>query len=137
MIPTGRYAPGATNNIGSGYFGNHFTTGSTVYLTKNRGTSVSVFTNWEIHGQKQTSNTTYVTPGQAFTDEWGVGRILPLNKKFTKLLQLGVIDYDRWQVTADSGTLASGLPVRVSPFYSVHAVGGQADSPGEESVSRL
>jgi hypothetical protein len=30
MIPTGRYAPGATNNIGSGYFGNHFMTGTTV-----------------------------------------------------------------------------------------------------------
>jgi hypothetical protein len=127
MIPTGRYAPGATNNIGSGYFGNHFTTGSTVYLTKNIGTSVSLFTDWEVHGQKQTSSTTYVTPGQAFTDEWGVGQVLPLDKKFTKLLQLGVIGYDQWQVTADSGTLASGLPAKLTPFYSVHAVGGQVN----------
>jgi hypothetical protein len=37
VIPTGRYTPGATNNIGSGYFGNHFMTGTTVYLTKNKG----------------------------------------------------------------------------------------------------
>jgi hypothetical protein len=52
--------------------------------------------------------TANVTLGQAFTDEWGVGQVLPLNKKLTKLLQLGVIGYDQWQVTADSGTLASG-----------------------------
>ena len=37
MVPTGRYSPGATNNIGSGYFGNHVETGSTFYLTKNKG----------------------------------------------------------------------------------------------------
>jgi hypothetical protein len=54
-------------------------------------------------------------------------RYFPLNKKFTKLLQLGVIGYDQWQVTADSGTLASGLPASVSPFYSVRAVGGQVN----------
>jgi hypothetical protein len=33
VAPTGRYSPGASNNIGSGYWGNHFLTGSTVYLT--------------------------------------------------------------------------------------------------------
>lgn len=81
MIPTGRYSPGATNNIGSGYFGNHFMTGTTVYITKNRGTSANIFTDWEVHGQKQTSGTNYVTPGQAFTDEWGFGQVLPLNSR--------------------------------------------------------
>jgi hypothetical protein len=33
MIPTGRYSPGATNNVGSGYFGNHLQTGTTYYIT--------------------------------------------------------------------------------------------------------
>ena len=28
----------------------------------------------------------------------------------TKLLQLGVIGYDQWQVTANGGTLSDGLP---------------------------
>ena len=27
MVPTGRYEPGATNNVGTGYFGNHLLTG--------------------------------------------------------------------------------------------------------------
>lgn len=101
MVPTGRYTPGATNNIGTGYFGNHLQTGTTFYVTKNKGTSVNLFTDWEVHGQRQGTNNTYKTPGQAFTDEWGIGQILPLKKDFSRLLQLGVIGYDQWQVTAD------------------------------------
>ncbi len=34
MAPTGRYTPGASDNVGSRYWGNHFQTGTTVYLTK-------------------------------------------------------------------------------------------------------
>lgn len=34
--PTGRYTPGATNNIGSDYWGNDFTAGVTFYITKDR-----------------------------------------------------------------------------------------------------
>ncbi len=55
MVPTGRYSPGASDNIGSDYFGNHLTTGTTVYLTKNKGTSVSLFTDWEVHGKSKAS----------------------------------------------------------------------------------
>jgi hypothetical protein len=128
MVPTGRYTPGATNNIGTGYFGNHLQTGTTFYVTKNKATSVNLFTDWEVHGPRQGTNNTYKTPGQAFTDEWGVGQILPLKQDFSKLLQLGVIGYDQWQVTADGGTIPIGPivgPANVLPFYSVHAVGGQ------------
>ena len=129
MVPTGRYSPGATNNIGSGYFGNHLETGSTFYVTKNKATSVNLFTDWEVHGPRQGTNDTYKTPGQAFTDEWGIGQILPLKKDFSKLLQLGVIGYDQWQITANGGTVPVGpivAPAKLLPYYSVHAVGGQA-----------
>ena len=34
MAPTGRYTPGASDNVGSRYWGNHFNNGTTVYLTK-------------------------------------------------------------------------------------------------------
>ncbi len=128
MVPTGRYSPGATNNIGSGYFGNHLQTGSTLYITKNKATSANLFTDWEVHGPRQGTNNTYKTPGQAFTDEWGIGQILPLKKDLSRLLQLGVIGYDQWQVTANGGTVPVGplvAPARLLPYYSVHAVGGQ------------
>jgi len=124
MAPTGRFTQGASNNVGSGYWGNDIVTGTTVYLTKNKKTTANLTTDWEIHGKKEGTN---VTPGQAFTTEWGVGQLFPLDKKFTKLLQLGVIGYDQWQVTADGGTYASGIPANLIPFYSVHAVGFQSD----------
>ena len=56
MLPTGRYTPGATNNVGTGYFGNHLVSGSTVYITKNKGTSANLFTDWEVHGARQGTN---------------------------------------------------------------------------------
>jgi hypothetical protein len=117
-LPTGRYRVGASNNIGYGNFGNHFITGTTVYLTKNKGTSANLFTDWEVHSNK---NGTDVTPGQAFTDEWGIGQVLPLKKNFSRLLQLGGVGYDQWQVTANTGAL------KKAPFYSVHAAGLQAN----------
>jgi hypothetical protein len=130
MVPTGRYSPGATDNVGTGYFGNHFQTGTTFYITKNKGTSANLFTDWEVHGSRQGVNGTSKTPGQAFTDEWGVGQVLPLKKDFSQLLQAGVVGYDQWQVTANGGTIPIGstglnAPASLIPYYSVHAVGGQ------------
>jgi hypothetical protein len=128
MIPTGRYSPGASNNVGTGYFGNHLQTATTFYITKNKGTSANLFTDWEVHGSRSGINNTSKTPGQAFTDEWGVGQVLPLKKDESQLLQVGVIGYDQWQVTANGGTVPIGnvlLPASVIPYYSVHAVGGQ------------
>jgi len=128
MIPTGRYSAGATNNVGSGYFGNHLESGTTYYITKNKGTSANVFTDWEVHGSEQGVNNTSKTPGQAFTDEWGLGQVLPIKKDFSQLLQLGVVGYDQWQITNNGGTtyLAGILvPASILPHYAVHAVGGQ------------
>ena len=46
----------------------------------------------------------------------------------SQLLQIGLIGYDQWQVTANGGTFSLGnliLPASGLPYYSVHAVGGQ------------
>jgi hypothetical protein len=131
VAPTGRYTPGATNNVGSGYFGNHLLDGITYYITKNKGTSANVFTDWEVHGARQGTNNTQKTPGQAFTLEWGLGQVLPIKKNFSQLLQLGLIGYDQWQITQNGGTVPIGntnltIPASSLPYYSVHAIGGQA-----------
>jgi hypothetical protein len=68
--PTGRFTPAASNNVGSGYWGNNLTSGATFYITKNKGTSANVFVDWEAHGKKSGTN---ITPGQAVTTEWGLG----------------------------------------------------------------
>ncbi len=119
-VPTGRYVDGATNNVGSGYWGHNLLSNWTVYLTRNKTTTADLATVWEIHSKKDGSN---VTPGQAFTIEWGLGQLIPLDKQFTKILQVGLIGYDQWQVTGNSGTVAAKLV----PPYSVHAIGCQAN----------
>jgi len=146
MAPTGRYTPGATNNIGSGYWGNDFEGSGTFYLTKNMGTTANFMGNWEIHGSKTTRSTdistdlgtlpinVQVTPGAAFTDEWGFGQAIPLDKPFmkaktiTKVAQLGLIGYDQAQVSRNtsSNTIVDAFE-RLVPFYYVHAVGFQAN----------
>jgi hypothetical protein len=127
VAPTGRYTPGASNNVGSGYWGNDITTGSTVYLTKNKGTSANLFTDWEAHGSKTSGAGTSLTPGQAFTMEWGLGQVLPLKKNFSMLGQLGVIGYDQWQLTNNGGFVTTNIPASVFPNYSVHAIGFQSN----------
>lgn len=122
FAPTGRYTAGASNNVGSGYWGNDITTGTTVYLTKNKGTSANLYTDWEIHGKKQVVTGGSITPGQTFTMEWGIGQALPLKKDFSRLLQIGLVGYDQWQVSGNTGTIASQLP-----YYSAHAIGFQTN----------
>lgn len=127
LAPTGRFTPGASNNVGSGYWGNDITSGTTVYLTKNKGTTANLATALEFHGQKSGTN---ITPGQTFTAEWGFGQVLPVKKDMSMLAQVGFVGYDQWQTSKSSGTLTvAGIPLPESriPFYSVHAVGVQAN----------
>jgi hypothetical protein len=133
--PTGRYTAGASDNVGSGYWGNNITSGTTFYITKNKGTSANLATDWEIHGQRKTASIpagqfSNKTPGQAFTIEWGLGQVLPLKKDMSMLAQLGLVGYDQWQVSSNGGTvIVAGIPVPASilPYYSVHGIGFQSN----------
>ena len=135
VAPTGRYTPGASNNVGSGYWGNDITSGTTFYITKNKGTSANLATAWEIHGQRTVASVpagqlSNKTPGQAFTMEWGLGQVLPLKKDLSRLLQVGLVGYDQWQVSNNGGTvILAGIPVPASrlPYYSVHGIGFQSN----------
>jgi hypothetical protein len=118
MAPTGRFTPLASNNVGSGYWGNNLTSGATFYVTKNKGTSANIFVDWEAHGKKSGIN---ITPGQAVTTEWGLGQALPLSKDMSKILQIGFVGYDQWQVSNNGGV------TRLLPYYSVHALGAQGN----------
>jgi hypothetical protein len=57
--------------------------------------------------------------------------VLPLKKDQSMLAQLGLVGYDQWQVSHSSGTLAvvggTPIPETLIPFYSVHAIGVQAN----------
>ena len=135
VAPTGRYTAGASDNTGSGYWGNHILNGNTLYLTENMRTTANLLTIWEIHGEKETPSTpsgqiTHTTPGQAVTTEWGLGQTILLKKDSSRLLQLGVVGYDQWQVSDNGGNyLRDGrlVPASLDPHYSVHAIGAQAN----------
>jgi hypothetical protein len=127
--PTGRFSPGASDNVGSGYWGNDITSGTTYYITKNKGTSANLATAWEIHQQK---SGTHETPGQTFTMEWGFGQVLPIKKDMSMLAQLGLVGYDQWQVSRNGGTVTlpppvGDVPASILPYYSSHGVGVQAN----------
>ena len=58
----------------------------------------------------------------------GSGPDTSAEKDLSKLLQVGVVGYDQWQVTNNSGTVSIGgviIPASAIPSYSVHAIGGQ------------
>lgn len=127
VAPTGRFTAGASNNVGSGYWGNDVNGGVTGYITQNKGTSANLYVDWEDHGKKSGTN---LTPGQAFTMEWGLGQALPLKKDESLIAQLGFVGYDQWQVSNNGGTLPVGpgtIPASLVPFYSVHAYGIQTN----------
>src|SRR5262249_36894153 len=116
--PTGRYEPGATNNVGSGYWGNNLLLGATGYLTAAKSTSANLFFAWEGHGEKRNTET---VPGQAVSMEWGLGQVVPLDKHLHRLLQVGVVGYEQWQASRSSGILSR------LPAYAVSAIGLQAN----------
>src|SRR5262249_22457976 len=116
--PTGRFSPGASNNVGSGYWGNNLLVGSTGYLTKNKATTANVFVAWEGHGRMKD---TQIVPGQALSLESGLGQVIPLDTGMTNVVELGVVGYGQWRTSANSG-----ITSRV-PAYAVHAAGIQAN----------
>jgi hypothetical protein len=110
------------------------------------GTSANFMGDWEFHGSKTTRSTdistmlgtlplnVQVTPGAAFSDEWGFGQAVPLDKPFlksktiTKVAQLGLIGYDQAQVSRNtSDNKVADAYEQLVPFYSVHAIGVQAN----------
>jgi len=130
VAPTGEFFPLSSSNNGSGYWGDNFATGTTFYLTKNKGTQRNLANNWEFHGTKKGTN---IIPGQAFTMEWGLGQMLPVRKN---LVQLGLIAYDQCQVTANQGPTAfRSIPGTPSGFRRTSFLLAKA-APYSSSTSR-
>jgi hypothetical protein len=123
VAPTGRFVPGATNNIGAGYWANAPFAGETVYLTKNKATAVSAFQYYEFHG---TQTGTEIHPGQTMSLDYSLTQVLPLEKNMKTLLQAGLIGYGQWQTTNKTGpTLQDNILGRL--HYGVLGLGAGAN----------
>jgi hypothetical protein len=112
--PTGRFEPGASDNLGLGYWTHQFQVAGALYFLQ-KATAIVVAATYEINQEKEDVD---ITPGQRFSLNYGVSQYLPLGPG---LLELGILGYSQWQVTDDSGSDATNKDVH----DQLHAVGAQ------------
>jgi hypothetical protein len=116
LAPTGRFKAGATDNVGSGYWTQAFSSGQTIFLTKNEATAVSAFQMYEFHG---TQKGTGIHPGQTLNLDYSLTQIIPLRDDIR--LQVGLVGYGQWQTTDKSGPTIT--PEQAKAHYKVNALG--------------
>jgi hypothetical protein len=93
--PTGDSSLTDPTRAGQGYWTHMLTAGATWYPDQDKQWSVSLLNRYEFNHEK---DDTSITPGQAWTLEWGLGRAL------NKTTDVGVVGYFQFQTTRDSGT---------------------------------
>lgn len=103
--PTGDSAAPPTTRVGLGYWTPMFTAGVTGYLDQEKTWAVSALSRYEINTEQ---TDTGITPGDAFTLEWGV------SKTVRKAIDLGAVGYYQQQVNKDSGIGAGAARDRVA-----------------------
>lgn len=111
--PTGDEPPPPTH-AGLGYWTHMLTAGATWYPDSEKQWALSALNRYEFNME----NDQDITPGQAYTLEWGLSRSL------SKTVDLGLIGYYQQQVTTDSGTGSSkerdrvaGVGPEIGVFY--------------------
>jgi len=116
LAPTGRFRNDANNNVGSGYWTHAFSSGQTLYLTKNKATSISAFQMYEVHtAQKSTS----IQPGDTLDLDYSVMHSFSLGGE--KRVQLGLVGYNARQTTDKTGPTIT--PAQSKAHYQVNALG--------------
>ena len=116
LAPTGRFTAGASDNVGSGYWTHVPSVGLTVFLTRDKSTTLSVFHMYEFHTVQDGTN---VHPGQTANIDYSVARTIRVNDDTH--LQLGLIGYGQWQTTDKTGPAITAE--QGSAHYRVNALG--------------
>src|SRR5438874_5782773 len=116
LAPTGRFAAGASDNVGSGYWTHTLSSGQTYYLTKNKRLVFSMFEMYEFHTNQEGTD---IHPGDTFDLDYSLMGTLVQTSGFR--LQLGLAGYEARQVTSKTGP---GISSAVSDErYAVNALG--------------
>ncbi len=110
--PTGDSAPPPSPPTGAGYWTPMLTAGATWYIDQAKTWSVSALNRYEFNTEQRDTN---ITPGQAYTLEWGIGKTL------AKVYDIGVVGYYQQQTTGGNvnGSLAHDRVAAVGPEISV------------------
>lgn len=114
--PTGKYKPGGTGNVSTGFWSNTLHAGSMLYLTKSKATQVSVF---DFYAWNTTAQGTTVRPGQNDSLDYSLTQTFPLDNSAKWSFQAGPAGYGQWQTTRNTGQ----LPAREALVYRINAAG--------------
>jgi len=115
LAPTGRFAAGATNNVGSGYWTNAISSGQTFELLKGETLFLSAFEMYEFH---TTQEGTATRPGQTFDLDYSITHSFPIR---SMRLQVGGVGYEQRQTTSTNGPSITLEESRER--YAVNALG--------------
>ena len=111
LAPTGRFAAGANDNVGSGYWTHTVSSGQTFFPTKNRLLALSAFQMYEFHTKQKDTG---IRPGDTFDLDYSLMISTPgLNRR----LQFGLVGYEQRQTTAKSPSLTT------NERYTINAMG--------------
>jgi hypothetical protein len=116
LAPTGRFNAGASDNVGSGYWTHAPSVGATVYLSKDKATTLSAFHMYEFHTVQQGTD---IHPGQNADLDYSVAQLIRVNEDTR--LQLAVVGYGQWQTTDKTGPTI--IAAQGSAHYAVNALG--------------
>jgi hypothetical protein len=116
LAPTGRFAPNATNNVGSGYWTHALSSGQTFYLSSNKRLVLSTFQMYEFHTKQELTG---IHPGDTFDLDYSFLGSPPAPKDVQ--LQIGLVGYEQRQTTAKTGPNIS--LVASEERYAVNALG--------------
>ena len=93
FIPTGRFAPGGSDNRGLGMWSYELSAGTTLFLDEARLWHASTLAGFEMHSEKKESE---VRVGDVLTMEGGLGRAF-----LNGTLNVGAAYYAQWKVSED------------------------------------
>jgi hypothetical protein len=116
LAPTGRFKAGGSDNVGSGYWTHAPSVGLTVFLTKDKATTLSAFHMYEFH---TVQDGTATHPGQTANIDYSVARTIQV--RADAQLQLGLIGYGQWQTTDKTGPTITAA--QSAARYKVNALG--------------
>jgi hypothetical protein len=116
LAPTGRFAAGANDNVGSGYWTQTVSSGQTFYLKKGKSLAVSAYEMYEFH---TTQEGTGIHPGDTFDLDYSLTRAFATSG--STRLQIGVAGYEQRQTTAKTGPAIT--PSESKERYAVNAIG--------------
>jgi hypothetical protein len=116
LAPTGRFAAGASDNVGSGYWTHALSSGQTFYLTKGALLTFSAFQMYEFH---TTQEATAIHPGETFDLDYSL--MMSLKRKGKLQLQVGLVGYEQRQTTAKTGPEVTATSLKER--YAVNSLG--------------